>query len=82
MNIVWTLWILERASGSPDHTLRTTVLEEPPLGVKELVPEELCDLPKVTQQVNCSVGTRLNLLPPGRRLFPVPLAGLAWAPGL
>lgn len=53
----WPCVFLERASGSLDLTLRTTVLEQPPLGMKELILEKWSDLPKVTQQINCTVGT-------------------------
>lgn len=40
--------------------MRTSVLEQLPFGPKELVPERLSDLPEATQEVNCSVGTRLS----------------------
>lgn len=59
--------------------MRTAALEEPPLGMKELILEKWSDLPKVTQQINCTVGTISQAKPSGLRLFPVPLAWPGWA---
>lgn len=35
--------------------MKTIVLEQPLLSMRELTPERLSDLPKVAQQVNCGV---------------------------